>query len=302
MKRQRSILRSALLLVPVLATMGAVPRFAQAQSSGPADSVWVADDQTAQSNCTINGLPCAPGTVFYVHRVPLAAAQAAHKPYLAGTANSAEQDGFLESRRAQVRPAQTATVSPSIPGLSCTARPYTDAGQAYLNTIGSSVSESSTYYVDSWCNRFARSYSTSLVSGPLTYKNDTSDRPHLSWRTLAVYGRPFSPFLRALRLSPLHEYTITVPASHTFVHEPPALIQGEIARGHVIGVDITNIVDATTKAHSLYVFVDLRHHLAGIALDPATLPTLQGIMRAVRRYNALHTQHQNRIKIKWRFM
>ncbi len=195
MKRQRSILRSALLLVPVLATMGAVPRFAQAQSSGPADSVWVADDQTAQSNCTINGLPCAPGTVFYVHRVPLAAAQAAHKPYLAGTANSAEQDGFLESRRAQVRPAQTATVSPSIPGLSCTARPYTDAGQAYLNTIGSSVSESSTYYVDSWCNRFARSYSTSLVSGPLTYKNDTSDRPHLSWRTLAVYGRPFSPFL-----------------------------------------------------------------------------------------------------------
>ncbi len=174
MKRQRSILRSALLLVPVLATMGAVPRFAQAQSSGPADSVWVADDQTAQSNCTINGLPCAPGTVFYVHRVPLAAAQAAHKPYLAGTANSAEQDGFLESRRAQVRPAQTATVSPSIPGLSCTARPYTDAGQAYLNTIGSSVSESSTYYVDSWCNRFARSYSTSLVSGPLTYKNDTS--------------------------------------------------------------------------------------------------------------------------------
>lgn len=93
---------AALSVTACTSALAVAPPATHAQSVGM--PVWVVDDITAQSPCTApQGGPCAAGSyqVLSIYHMGMSAAQAEHRDYLPGDAQSAQLDAFVQAEAAR---------------------------------------------------------------------------------------------------------------------------------------------------------------------------------------------------------
>ncbi len=178
MARQQSIFRcSAALTAALISLTAALPQHTHAQTA-QTDRAYVVVDQTGSGPCTFNGAPCPPDKVIVVavELVPLAQAQAAGQPYIAGDVSPARINAFsapiaqniiarhTAAYRARVAQDQTSVIRPD---SACPTGQTTDHVIYSLN--GGSVHWDWTYTINGGvgtnCNELADHLSLSPNTG-----------------------------------------------------------------------------------------------------------------------------------------
>ncbi len=177
-----------LLAVALVSIVGVMPPAAHAQSLN--GRVWVVDDVTAQNPCTTDGVTTCPAgswVVLHVYHVPVATAQAEHRPSVHADASQAELDAFVEAAALLVHNKHVATRSrPTLAGLArihsrtCTANsPVTIPREIQLTGIGSpypTIHANITYNTDSCGNAWGVGWSEYIkVSGHPVYSHNASN-------------------------------------------------------------------------------------------------------------------------------
>jgi len=149
----RPILLLSALLVSVVSTFPVSVRAVSATST-----VWVMDDITPQTNCTVvrtyptrTDQPCPAGTIHHIYQVPLAQAEAEHRPYLPTNASPIQEAQWQANVYAQTLTQSRATSAVTPNYVGCFSTNGASTTLFWTTNYGSNVSTGVYYTVDNNC-------------------------------------------------------------------------------------------------------------------------------------------------------